>query len=373
MQEELNQFERNKVWELVQRPTHQNVIGTKWVFRNKMNEEGSVVRNKARLVAKGYCQEEGIDFDETFAPVARLEAIRILLAYCCFKNFKVYQMDVKSAFLNGFIQEEVYVKQLPGFENFSRPNDVYKLKKALYGLKQEPRAWYDRLSSFLLQNGFTRGKVDTTIFVFEKGQDCVLVQIYVDDIIFGGNSVVLIQSLKDYLNQLFTIKDLGSAKYFLGLEILRTPQGNHLCQRKYVMDLLQEVGLLGCKPTSTPFPQGYNISAQQGEMYPDAGQYRRLVGKLLYLNLSRPDISFGVQQLSQFVHAPSQAHWDATIHLLKYLKGTPSLGLFYSAEVSNHFDAFCNADWGTCVLTRKSLTGYCVFFGSALVSWKTKK
>ena len=165
MQEELNQFERNEVWELVPNPGNKRIIRTKWVFKNKMDENGIITRNKARLVAQGYNQEEGIDFEETFAPVARLEAIRLLLAYACSLDFELFQMDVKSAFLNRFINEEVYVKQPPGFEDFKHPNHVFKLKKALYGLKQAPRAWYDRLSAFLCEKGFVKGKVDTTLFI----------------------------------------------------------------------------------------------------------------------------------------------------------------------------------------------------------------
>ncbi|CAH9132817.1 unnamed protein product [Cuscuta epithymum] len=186
MQEELTQFERNQVWELVPRPKHQNVIGTKWVFKNKADEEGNIVRNKARLVAKGYCQEEDIDFDETFAPVARLEAIRIFLAYAAYNDIKVYQMDVKSAFLNGELEEEVYVEQPPGFVIPTQSSCVYKLRKALYGLKQAPRAWYDTLSLFLVNHGFTKGKVDKTLFQISVANHILLVQIYVDDIIFGS-------------------------------------------------------------------------------------------------------------------------------------------------------------------------------------------
>ena len=188
MQGELNQFERNNVWELVPRPSNASIIGTKWVFRNKMDEHGNIIRNKARLVAQGYCQEEGIDYEETFAPVARLEAIRMLLAFASYKNFILYQMDVKSAFLNGYIFKEVYVEQPPGFENFELPSHVYKLKKALYGLKQAPRAWCDRLSNFLLKNDFKIGKIDTTLFIKVKENDMLIVQIYVDDIIFGSTN-----------------------------------------------------------------------------------------------------------------------------------------------------------------------------------------
>ena len=161
MQEELNQFERNEVWELVPRPNDQSVIGTKWVYRNKMDENDIIIRNKAILMAQGYNQKEGIDYEENFAHVARLEAIRMLLVFSCHKIFILYQMDVKSAFLNGFINEEVYVEQPPGFGSFHFPNHVFKLKKALYGLKQAPRAWYERLSKFLISSGFKMGKIDT--------------------------------------------------------------------------------------------------------------------------------------------------------------------------------------------------------------------
>jgi len=188
MQEELNQFERNNVWELVEKLDNYPIIGTKWVFRNKLDENGTVIRNKARLVAKGYNHEEGIDYEETYAPVARLEAITKLLAFASIMDFKLYQMDVKSAFLNRFIQEEVYVDQPPGFENSDMPNHVFKLKRALYGLKQASRAWYERISKFVLEKDFSRGKVDTSLFIKRKLNDILLVQIYVDDIIFGSTN-----------------------------------------------------------------------------------------------------------------------------------------------------------------------------------------
>uniref|UniRef100_UPI0030C69137 reverse transcriptase domain-containing protein n=1 Tax=Bradyrhizobium sp. TM233 TaxID=2599801 RepID=UPI0030C69137 len=182
----LDQFTKNDVWTLMPKPKGFHVIGTKWVFRNKLNEKGEVTRNKARLVAQGYSQQEGIDYTETFAPVARLEAIRLLISFSVNHNIILHQMDVKSAFLNGYISEEVYVKQPPGFEDNKHPEHVYKLKKSLYGLKQAPRAWYERLSSFLLQNEFVRGKGDNTLLCRTYKNDILIVQIYVDDIIFGS-------------------------------------------------------------------------------------------------------------------------------------------------------------------------------------------
>ena len=189
MQEELNQFQRNDLWDLVPKPQQKNIIGTKWVFRKKLNEQGEVVRNKARLVAQGYNQQQDIDYTETFAPVSRLEAIRLLLSYAVNHDIILYQIDVKSAFLNEVISEEVFVKQPHGFEDLKYPDHVYKLKKSLYGLKQAPRAWYDRLSNFLIKNNFKSGQVDKTLFRRTLEKYILIVQIYVDDIIFARNSL----------------------------------------------------------------------------------------------------------------------------------------------------------------------------------------
>jgi len=186
MNEELNQFARNEVWFLVPKTAEMNIIGSKWVFKNKLDKDGMITRNKARLVVKGYNQEQGIDYGETFAPVARLEDVRLLLAFACMSGFKLFQMDVNSAFLNCYINEEVYVDQPPGFEDHQFPNHVFKLKKALYGLKQAPRQWYERLSNFLLSYGYERGMIDKTLFIKKSNSKIILVQIYVDDIIFGA-------------------------------------------------------------------------------------------------------------------------------------------------------------------------------------------
>ncbi|WVZ52962.1 LOW QUALITY PROTEIN: hypothetical protein U9M48_003960 [Paspalum notatum var. saurae] len=207
MHEELENFERNHVRDLVEPPPNRRPIGTKWVFKKKQGEDGMVVRNKGRLVAQGFCQKEGIDYEETFTPVARLEAIRILLAFAASKGFKLQQMDVKSAFLNGFIEEEVYVRQPPVFESARFPDWVYKLRKALYGLKQAPRAWYARLKSFLLKSGFVMGSVDKTLFLLSRGGDTMI--IYVDDIIFGGSSHALVSSFAEQMSREFEMSLMG--------------------------------------------------------------------------------------------------------------------------------------------------------------------
>ncbi|GJR71797.1 retrovirus-related pol polyprotein from transposon TNT 1-94 [Tanacetum coccineum] len=214
MQEELNQFKTNDVWELVLNPMDMTIIGTKWVYRNKLDENGVVTRNKARLVAQGYNQQEGIDYDETYAPVARLESIRILLAYACALDFKLYQMDVKSAFLNGFINEEVYVAQPPGFIDFAKPNYVYRLKKALYGLKQAPKAWYDQLKAFLIKHDYSMGMVDNTLFTKKKDSNLIIVQIYVDDIIFGSTCQEMCNDFAKIMHDEFEMSMMGELNKF---------------------------------------------------------------------------------------------------------------------------------------------------------------
>ena len=221
----MNEFERNKVWHLEPKPEQQKVIGLKWVFRNKLDEHGTIVRNKVRLVVKEYNQQEGIDFEETFAPVARFEAIRVLIAFAAFLGFKLYQMDVKCAFLNGYLNEDVYVEQPPGFEDPTFPNHIFKLYKALYGLKQAPRAWYERLSKFILENDFKRGNIDKTLFLKSKGTHLLVVQIYVDDIIFGATNPSLCKYFSELMSGEFEMSMMGELNFFLGLQIKQTKEG----------------------------------------------------------------------------------------------------------------------------------------------------
>ncbi|EOY19086.1 Cysteine-rich RLK (RECEPTOR-like protein kinase) 8, putative [Theobroma cacao] len=263
MQEELDQFKRNCVWSLVSRPLNHPIVGTKWVFRNKVDEQGNVVRNKARLVAQGYNQEERIDYVETFAPVARIEAIRLLLAFACFMNFKLYQMDVKSAFLNGFIQEEVYVEQPPGFEDFEKPDHVLKLHKALYELKQAPRAWYERLSKFLVEKGYVRGNIDTTLFIKKYLNDLIVFQIYVDDIVFCVTNEALCKNFAKEMQGEFDMSMMGELKYFLGLQIKQSEKGIFINQERYIQDMLKKFDMLKLKPICTLMSPSTKLDADK--------------------------------------------------------------------------------------------------------------
>ncbi|GJX11660.1 retrovirus-related pol polyprotein from transposon TNT 1-94 [Tanacetum coccineum] len=333
MQEELNQFVANDVWELVPQPRNMTIIGTKWVFRNKLDENGVVSRNKARLVAQGYNQQEGIDYDETYAPVARLESIRILLAYACALDFKLFQMDVKSAFLNGFINEEVYVAQPPGFIDFEKPDHVYKLKKALYGLKQAPKAWYDRLKAFLIKHEYKMGM----------------------------------------MHDEFEMSMMGELNFFLGLQIKQMEDGIFFNQSKYIKEMLKKFGLEDSKPMKTPMSSDTKLTKDEECESVDSTKYRGMIGSLLYLTASRPDIMFSVCLCARFQEAPKTPHLEAVKRIFRYIKGTTHLGLWYPKGTDIETVVYANSDHAGDYVDRKSTSGICTFVGCCLTSWFSKK
>jgi hypothetical protein len=253
------------------------------------------VRNKARLVAQRYNQVEGLDFGKTFAPVDRLEAIRILLAFAASKGFKFYQMDMKSDFLNGVIQEEVYVRQSPKY-----PDRVYKLSNALYVLKQAPRAWYARLKTFLLEHGYVMGSVDKTLFTLNHGTDFLLVQIYVDDIIFGGSSHTLMSRFQEMMESEFQMSMMRELTFFLGIQAKQTKQSNFVHQAKYMKDLIKKFNMAELKPVSTPMSSAASLGPDEDGDAMDQREYRSMIGSLLYLIATRPDIQFTVGLCSRF-------------------------------------------------------------------------
>ncbi|GJW28347.1 putative ribonuclease H-like domain-containing protein [Tanacetum coccineum] len=357
MQDELLQFKLLKVWTLVDLPRDKWAIGTKWVFRNKKDERGIVVKNKARLVAQGHTQEEGIDYDEVFAPVARIEAIRLFLAYASFKDFVVYQMDVKSAFLYGKIEEEVYVCQPPGFEDPHFPDKVYKVEKALYGLHQAPRAWYETLSTYLLDNGFHRGQIDKTLFIKRHKDDILLVQVYVDDIIFGSTKKEMSTEFEKLMHDKFQMSSMGELSFFLGLQVQQKSDGIFISQDKYVAEILKKFDFASVKTASTPMETNKALIKDEEAEDVDVHLYRSMIGSLMYLTASRPDIMFAVCACARFQVTPKTSHLNAVKRIFRYLKGQPKLGLWYPRDSPFDLEAFSDSDYAGASLDRKSTTG----------------
>nr|GEV71589.1 copia protein [Tanacetum cinerariifolium] len=273
MQEELNEFELLAVWELVPRPDKVMVITLKWIYKVKLDELGRILKNKARLVARGYHQEEGIEFEESFALVTRLEAIRIFHAYAAHKNMVVYQMDVKTAFLNGNLREEVYVSQPDGFVDQDNPNHMYKLKKALYGLKQAPCMWYDMLLSSLISQDFSKGLVDPTLFIYRNDNDLLLVQIYVDDIIFAASTSELCDLFAKLICSKFKMSMMGKISFFLGLQISQSPRGIFINQSKYALESLKKYGFESCDPVDTPMVEKSKLDEDKEGKAVDSAHY----------------------------------------------------------------------------------------------------
>ncbi|GJU80595.1 retrovirus-related pol polyprotein from transposon TNT 1-94, partial [Tanacetum coccineum] len=349
----------NDVWELVPLPISQYFIGTKWVFRNKLDENDIVSRNKARLVAQGYNQKEGINYDETYDSVARLKSIRILLAIACANDFKLYQMDVKSAFLNGFINEKVYVALPLGFIDFQKPNYVYKLKKNLYGLKKALKAWYDRLKAFLIKHEYSMGMVDNTLFTKKSKSHLIIVQIYVDDIIFGSTSQNLCDDFAKILNDEFEMSMMGELNFFLGLQIKQMEDGIFFNQSKYIKEMLKKFGLEDSKPTKTPMSTEIKLTKDDEADSVDSSKYRGMIGSLLYLTASRPDIMFSVCLCARFQENPKTTHLEAVKRIFRYIRGTSHLGLWYPKGTGIETVVYADSDHAGDYVDRKSTSGVC--------------
>ncbi|KAJ3704067.1 hypothetical protein LUZ61_007772 [Rhynchospora tenuis] len=336
------------------------------------SSDGTIERYKARLVVLGNRQVEGIDFNETFAPVVKMTTVRVVLAVAVARGWEMHQMDVHNAFLHGNLHEEVYMRMPPGF-GASHPAKVCRLKKSLYGLRQAPRMWFSKLTAALENYGFAQSRADYSLFVYNKGDVFLTVLVYVDDLVIAGNNHDAINHFKKYLCATFHMKDLGQLKYFLGIEIARGPVGLYLSQRKYTLDIIAECGLLGAKPAMTPLEQNHNLGKATGDQMKDPEKYRRLVGKLIYLTITRPELCYAVHTLAQFMHTPIQTHYDAALRVVRYLKKNPGQGIVLRAVSDLQLYGYCDSDWASCPITRRSLTGYFVLLGDSPISWKTKK
>ncbi|GJS64151.1 retrovirus-related pol polyprotein from transposon TNT 1-94 [Tanacetum coccineum] len=298
------------------RPDCVMIIALKWIYKVKLDEYGDVLKNKARLVAKGYRQEEGIDFEESFAPVARIEAIRIFIANAASKNMTIYQMDVKTAFLNGELKEEVYVSQPEGFIDPDHPTHVYRLKKALYGLKQAPRAWYDTLSRFLLDNKFSKGAVDPTLFTQKTGKHILLVQIYVDDIIFASTDPKACDIFSNEMSSKFQMSMMGQMSFFLGLQVSQNPGGIFINQSKFALEILKKFGMDSCDPVDTPMVDRLKLDEDPLGIPVDQTRFCSMVGSLMYLTASRPELVFAICMCARYQTSPTNKR------VFRYLRGT---------------------------------------------------
>ncbi|KAK6151951.1 hypothetical protein DH2020_014586 [Rehmannia glutinosa] len=298
----------------------------------------------------------------------------MFLAYAAHKNFIVYQMDVKSAFLNGILEEEVYVKQPPGFEQKTIGDKVYKLKKALYGLKQAPRAWYDTLSQFLTDNGFTKGKVDRTLFRIQDGESILLVQIYVDDIIFGSTNKEMCDKFSNLMQGIFEMSMMGELTFFLGLQVKQLKDRTFISQTKYTIDLMKKFGMEEKSSVKIPMNTSVKMDMDADGKPVDQTRYRALIGSLLYLTeTSRPDINFAVGICARFQSAPKESHMTTSKRILRYLKGCQEVGLWYPKEDGFKLIGYSDSDYAGCRVDRKSTYGTCQMLKNRLVSWFSKK
>ncbi|KAL0641854.1 hypothetical protein Bca4012_102653 [Brassica carinata] len=368
---------KNETWYESELPKGKKAVTSKWVFTIKFHPDGRIERRKSRLVARGFTQTYGEDYVETFAPVAKLHTIRIVLSLAVNLEWDLWQMDVKNAFLQGELEDEVYMHPPPGLEHLVKNGNVLRLRKAIYGLKQSPRAWYNKLSTTLNGRGFRKSELDHTLFTLTTSSGIVVLLVYVDDIIITGSDKEGIKATKEYLKASFEIKDLGEMKYFLGIEICRSKEGLFMSQRKYVIDLLKGADAYGGKTAKMPMEDGYKVP-REGEIedskpFHDPKLYRKLVGKLIYLTITRPDVCFAVNQVSQHMQVPKEHHWRMVERILMYLNGTTGLGVWMGCNKSTEVVGYCDEDWAGDRADRRSTTGYCTFIGGNLVTWKSKK
>ncbi|RVW85060.1 Retrovirus-related Pol polyprotein from transposon TNT 1-94 [Vitis vinifera] len=345
MRSELQALQANGTWSLTPLPAGKTPIGCRWVYKIKHRSDGSIERYKARLVAKGFTQLEGVDYQDTFSPTAKIISVRCLLALAAARGWA----------------------SATGEENL-----VCRLHKSLYGLKQASRQWFAKFSEAIQSAGYAQSRADYSLFTRKQGKSFTALLIYVDDILITGNDPVSIATTKKFLHSHFHLKDLGDLKYFLGIEVSASKNGIFISQRKYALEIIEDAGLLGAAPIDTPMERGLKLS-DKSDLLKDQGRYRRLVGRLIYLTVSRPDITYAVHVLSRFMHQPRKAHMEAAFRVVRYLKNAPGQGLFFSSNNDFRLRAYCDSDWAGCPLTRRSTTGYCVFLGPSLISWRSKR
>jgi len=385
MVEELQSTTAAGTWSLVRLPEGRSAIGCKWVYKIKRKADGSVDRYKARLVAKGYSQKEGVDYTETFAPVARMSSLRTLLAIVAATDLELHQMDVKTAFLNGDLTEDIYMQQPPGFDMPGQRELVCKLQKSLYGLKQAGRSWYNKIDSALIGLGFVPLPADNCIYVqrtTQSGDDSVYLLLYVDDLLLACRLLSKLTAVKGQLSNLFSMKDMGEAQYILGLQISRNRADRtlSLSQAQYIDTVIRRFRMEECHPESTPCAVGLDLRKTTSPITPEEQEqmrgvpYASAVGAIMYAMLgTRPDIAYAVSVVSQFMHDPRPVHWKAVKRILRYLKGTQHYSLTYGVGQPSHFHGYTDSNWANDKGDRRSVCGYVFFLHGGAINWRARK
>ncbi len=373
MDEEMASLLANNTWELQQLPDNVKPIPVKWVFKIKRDVKGNIERYKARLVAKGFKQQEGIDFNEVYAPVSKHTSLRTLLATVASEDLELHQLDIKTAFLNGELEEDIWMEQPPGYET-GGPKMACHLNKALYGLRQAPRAWHTKLKAELERMGILATDADPSLFTLHTKNSVTYLLVYVDDILIAGKDNSVINSVKRTLATIFDVRDLGEAALFLGMEIKRDrgKQSLSLTQERATCALLAKYDIITAKPKTTPLSVSTRLIKSDGESERTSQPYSELVGSLLYLSIcTRPDIAQAVGALTRYMSNPMEDHWTAAKGVLKYLAGTPSAGLTFN-NGDTTIVGFCDADYAGDLDTRRSTTGYVFVLNGGAISWSSR-
>ncbi|CAH9115649.1 unnamed protein product [Cuscuta europaea] len=369
---EVDSILKNHTWELVDLPPGCKPLGSKWIFKRKMKPDGSIDKYKARLVIKGYKQREGLDYFDTYSPVTRINSIRMILAIAALRNLEVHQMDVKTAFLNGDIDEEIYMEQPEGFRVPSQENKVCKIIKSLYGLKQAPKQWHEKFDHAMLINGFKINESDKCVYVKSTVDGYVILCLYVDDILIMGSNNQMINSTKSMLNSKFDMKDMGLADLILGIKIIRGPDGLTLSQSHYVDKILTKFNKDDYQEARTPLDKNTHLTKNRGECISQV-EYARIIGSLMYLmSCTRPDIAFVVSKLSRYTSNPGDEHWKAIVRVLRYLRKTQNLGLHYGRYPAV-LEGYSDTSWISDIKDSKSTSGYVFTLKGAAVLWKSSK
>ncbi|KAK9928322.1 hypothetical protein M0R45_025465 [Rubus argutus] len=373
MNEEIESIEKNQTWNLVELPTGGKRIGVKWVYKTKLNELGEVSKYKARLVVKGYSQQHGIDYTEVYAPVARMDTVRMIIALTAQKGWKLHQLDVKSAFLHGELKEDVYVEQPKGYEKKGSEQKVYKLQKALYGLKQAPRAWFSRIESYFIKEGFKCSPSEQTLFIKRKEGKILIVSVYVDDLMFTSNDDEMLNEFKRSMKREFEMTDLGELKFFLGIEVLQRSDGIFICQRKYATEVLERFGMAESNSVRNPIVPGQKICSDECGAKVDATLFKQMVGSLMYLTATRPDLMFVVCLISRYMGSPTQLHFAVAKRILRYLQGTVDHGVYYKRDGASDLVGFTDSDYAGDIEDSKSTSGYVFMMSGGAVAWSSRK